>query len=232
MVINDSDKIFLLEVITTLGPLLFINVIFIVVIILVVKLLKWFFSSSNKSSSNISKGLKGEIQVRRALNKLNKRYVILNDILLRSSLAPSKTTQIDHIVVSPYGIFVIETKNFGGLIIGDSEDYKWIQVTSNWRGTFNSPIMQNRLHIDSVTKLIPGAGINNIYSIIAFSSRASLKNIDITSPREIATYYHDIVRVIKTRKIEVFSKQEVNELSSTLRNSNLLDEETKKYLYS
>lgn len=38
-------------------------------------------------------------------------YIVLHDLLL-----PYKdgTTQIDHVIISPYGIFVIETKNYTG----------------------------------------------------------------------------------------------------------------------
>ena len=43
-------------------------------------------------------------------------YKIFNDILLATE---SGTTQIDHIVVSRFGIFVIETKNYRGWITGN-----------------------------------------------------------------------------------------------------------------
>ena len=37
-------------------------------------------------------------------------YKVLNDVMVRTQ--NGKTSQIDHIVVSAYGIFVIETKNY------------------------------------------------------------------------------------------------------------------------
>lgn len=43
---------------------------------------------------------------------------------------PDGTTQIDHIVVSPYGIFVIETKAYGGWIFGDRRQKQWTQTFS------------------------------------------------------------------------------------------------------
>lgn len=40
-----------------------------------------------------------------------KKYHLLHDLTLPT---PNGTTQIDHVLVSPYGVFVIETKNMGG----------------------------------------------------------------------------------------------------------------------
>jgi hypothetical protein len=37
------------------------------------------------------------------------------------------TTQIDHVVVSIYGLFVIETKNMDGWIFGSAEQQTWTQ---------------------------------------------------------------------------------------------------------
>lgn len=63
------------------------------------------------SKSPYVKGKLGEYKVSSLLPKQLKppTYQVLNDITI---LSQNGTTQIDHIVVSPYGIFVIETKNF------------------------------------------------------------------------------------------------------------------------
>ena len=55
------------------------------------------------------RGQTGENKVSRILAKLPEdKYKVINDLLLKTSHG---TTQIDHIVLSEYGIFVIETKN-------------------------------------------------------------------------------------------------------------------------
>ncbi len=55
-------------------------------------------------------------------------YHLMNNITL-----PFKdgTTQIDHILVSRYGIFVIETKHYKGWIFGDENSKNWTQVLYN-----------------------------------------------------------------------------------------------------
>ncbi|WP_245203708.1 nuclease-related domain-containing protein [Ammoniphilus resinae] len=57
-------------------------------------------------------GYVGEKQVRKRLEQLDPtEYMVVHDVMLR--LTDEKTSQIDHVVVSMYGIFVIETKNYG-----------------------------------------------------------------------------------------------------------------------
>lgn len=77
---------------------------------------------------NISKirGAIGEKRVKNQLSKLpHEDYVILNDIMVETERG---TSQIDHVVVSPYGIFVIETKNFSGWIHGSESSEYWVQT--------------------------------------------------------------------------------------------------------
>ena len=54
-------------------------------------------------------------------------YIVLDDLMLLSEVG---LTQIDHVVVSVYGIFVIETKNYSGRITGTPRADFWIQFLS------------------------------------------------------------------------------------------------------
>ncbi|MBS4955798.1 MAG: NERD domain-containing protein [Clostridium sp.] len=90
-------------------------IILLVVIVLIVK-----FKSPN------IKGSIGERKVSKALNTLdNNEYKIINNLMI---ITDRGTTQIDHVVISVYGIFVIETKNYKGLIFGNEYDDNWKQV--------------------------------------------------------------------------------------------------------
>ncbi|MCP5461876.1 MAG: NERD domain-containing protein [bacterium] len=65
-----------------------------------------------------SKRYSGEQLISELMKKLNKKYgeyYSFNDVVLKT---PDGTTQIDHILISPYGIFVIETKDYSGWIFG------------------------------------------------------------------------------------------------------------------
>ena len=74
-------------------------------------------------------------------------YHTLHNLLI--SREDGKTTQIDHVVVSPYGIFVIETKNYRGLILGKDEWKEWTQILNRhskhrfWFGILSAYILMN-----------------------------------------------------------------------------------------
>lgn len=61
------------------------------------------------------KGRRAELKVHRILSCLPNEYYFLEDITLEHN---GYTTQIDHIIISPYGIFIIETKGYHGWILG------------------------------------------------------------------------------------------------------------------
>lgn len=65
------------------------------------------------------KGKVGEMQVSADVNNnLGEEYILLNNCTLPDQ--EQGTTQIDHILISPYGIFIIETKNYTGWIFGNA----------------------------------------------------------------------------------------------------------------
>ena len=55
---------------------------------------------------------------------LPSEYYVMDDVVLNTVRG---TTQIDHIVISKYGVFVIETKNYRGIIYGNDDSKKWNQ---------------------------------------------------------------------------------------------------------
>ena len=92
------------------------------------------------------KGARGErIVATRLRDGLTDEYQILNDVYL--PLPDGTTTQIDHIVVSQYGIFVVETKNYSGWIFGNENSAKWTQTIYHCKHSFQNPIRQNFRHI-------------------------------------------------------------------------------------
>ena len=74
----------------------------------------------------------GELEISSALKSLPDYYHIIDDVLLQTKKG---STQLDHVIVSPFGIFVIETKNHKGMIFGDCCGQVWTQVL-NGRGHF------------------------------------------------------------------------------------------------
>lgn len=68
-------------------------------------------------------------------------YVRFHDVMLPT---PDGTTQIDHVFVSRFGVFVVETKNMAGWIFGSERGRRWTQVLPGGRKTsFQNPLRQN-----------------------------------------------------------------------------------------
>jgi Nuclease-related domain len=102
-------------------------------------------------------GRSGENFVSRGLSRLDpQRYTTLDDLMLPSN-GNTATTQIDHIVVSNFGIFCIETKSYRGWIFGNAQQKYWTQVIYRYRKKFYSPLRQNYAHIKAVEALLGSA---------------------------------------------------------------------------
>ncbi|MCY6485049.1 nuclease-related domain-containing protein [Clostridium aestuarii] len=182
-----------------------IYIIISLIIIIIVLLCKL-----NKSKI---KGHIGEIKIRLLLLKLNPlKYKIINDVLLKKRTG--YTTQIDHVVISRYGIFVIETKNYKGWVYGNKNDEKWIQSFRTSQYKFYSPIKQNEAHIDALKYLLKRR--INFRSIIVFSDEAVLKNkiYNVVNNKEL-------LKTIKKYNKPVLSRKEVRHMYKTIKKSDI-----------
>lgn len=102
----------------------------------------------NTISSRHRKGNMGEDTVGKYLALLDSNeYKIINNALFR--LKNDVMVQIDHIVVARTGIFVIETKNYGGIVEQFGND-RWRQIWYRSKFDFYSPVKQNESHIKSL----------------------------------------------------------------------------------
>ena len=105
-----------------------------------------------------------------------------------------ETTEIDLMMISRKGIFVFESKNYGGWIFGKESQRNWTQVLPSGKGTrkesFYNPIMQNRTHIRNLVAFVGEEYPTR--SIIVFSERCELKEVDVESAD---------IRVVKRDKL-------------------------------
>ena len=117
-------------------------------------------------------GLEGELVVSNLLGSLGSDYIVLNDILLGTN---GGYTQIDHIVVSIYGIFIIETKNYTGLVKGSETQRQWSHYKRNGTGhNFYNPILQNKAHCIAVCNIL-GLQLPDVVPIVVFSNKCDLQ---------------------------------------------------------
>jgi restriction system protein len=86
----------------------------------------------------------------------------------------SGTTQIDHIYVSRYGVFVVETKNMAGWIFGAESQAQWTQSIYKRKSRFQNPIRQNYKHIKVLEALL-GIPVSRLHSVIVFTGDSTFK---------------------------------------------------------
>lgn len=119
------------------------------------------------------KGKYGEFVVNRAFRKhLNpETYHLLHDVTLPTT---DGSTQIDHVVVAVFGIFVIETKNMSGWIFGSANNKHWTQTFHRRKFTFQNPLRQNFKHVKSVEE-VTGLPESKLHSLVIFTGSAKFK---------------------------------------------------------
>jgi hypothetical protein len=99
-------------------------------------------------------------------------YHLLNHITLQ---VRDGTTQIDHILISKFGVFVIETKHYSGWIFGNAKHAVWTQVQFKQKFRFRNPIFQNLRHVRAVQDLLDFLPPGVIQSIVVFTGQAEFK---------------------------------------------------------
>lgn len=116
----------------------------------------------------------GEMLVRRAIQQActGPNWHLLNNVTLPTS---NGTTQIDHVLVSRYGIFVIETKDYSGWIFGEAKSSQWTQVIYKRKSRFQNPLRQNYKHIKAVQTLLDFIPSNQIEGAVIFTGDAVFK---------------------------------------------------------
>jgi Nuclease-related domain len=117
---------------------------------------------------------RGEARLSRALKKrfVAPDYHLLNHVTL---LLKDGTTQIDHVLVSRFGIFVIETKDYTGWIFAGRDDRYWTQVLYRAKFRFQNPIRQNHRHVRAIQELLDFLPPDVIHSVVVFTGDAEFK---------------------------------------------------------
>lgn len=170
------------------------------------------------------KGKYGEVKVSLILRRLNsKRYKVLNNILISNT---SRSSQIDHIVISRFGVFVIETKNYKGWIFGHESSNDWTQTLYKKKYKFRNPIQQNWGHIKTLKYVLSDFPYIPFFPIIVFTGKAKLKKI--TSKVPVITSNKLIRYISKNSTSEYLSEEEVHRIHQKIVDLNSKEKNTRK----
>ena len=168
------------------------------------------------------KGFFGEKSVAFFLSWLDPaKYKIINNIMLQ---AGSRTTQMDHVVVSNFGIFVIETKNYKGWIMGNEFDDNWTQVIYKRKEKLHNPIKLNYGHIQALKDALGEYADANYISIVAFTTKADLK---VKASTDVI-YSVGLPKTIRKYSAETISDSDKEQIYEKLLSLNIDNKENRK----
>ena len=204
---------------------MFSSILFIAIIIALIVFLI-------RRNSPKHKGKKGEWHVYSTLSLLPKEYTVLNDVVLETT---SGTTQIDHIVVSRFGVFAIETKNYRGEVYGNENKEQWTQIIKTdvrfWKtlyktytyitkNQFYNPVKQSLAHVYAIKKALPDFPNLKVVPIVVFAGSAVL----MVSTQHHVIYEDQLLATIKSYNVPILSDADLARVINCLTQKNVREQ--------
>ena len=158
----------------------------------------------------VVRGARGERRVRnRIASGLDAdEYHQFHDVTLPT---PDGSTQIDQIIVSCYGIFVVETKNYKGWIFGDARSKQWTQTLYRKKYRFQNPLRQNYKHVKAVESFL-GLKSRFVHSVIVFVGNSEFRT---TLPANV-THLRGFIPYVRSKSDPLLSERRVASIRQML----------------
>lgn len=140
------------------------------------------------------RGAIGEARVAAVLARLPNEWFIVHDMVVGRA-------QIDHIVVSPAGVYTVETKNYTGTIHGNAEQQHWSQIINHRHKTaFYNPVKQGNGHSVALSTFLAENGFPHLWvnTIVVFSDPAV--KLKVSSPTVPVLYISELRDYVKRQK--------------------------------
>jgi hypothetical protein len=184
-----------------------------------------------RNNKSIRKGEIGEYKIDIQLAQLPKDYRYLNDLMIENNKSRTGYSQIDHVVITPYCLFIIETKNYEGEIKGDTSDRYW--SVSNKFKMYN-PLLQNYGHIKALENILTSYDKLTYISLVSFTMRCrfsinpELRKIGsdqlIVYDTEVSDFIHrKIYRMQMEGKQPLIDNHNIIEIYEVIKNANVTD---------
>jgi restriction system protein len=158
------------------------------------------------------KGWIGELKTKAAEKLLldSKIYHVFNNVLIPIN---QTTTQLDHVIVSKYGVFALETKDKTGWIFGSETNNEWTQSIYGKKYRFQNPLRQNYLHTKSLSDYL-GIDHDKIHSLVVFWGDCEFKT---PMPLNVVKGIFAPTEFIKTKRQVLLTDKEVDDLCEKVR---------------
>lgn len=191
------------------------QLLIIIVVVLFASLslfLAWYNSPKQK-------GKRGEAYIHNVLMQLSDEYTIIDDVILPTEHG---TTQIDHVVVSKYGIIAIETKNYRGEIYGDDNRKEWTQMIKTYtyvtKNHFYNPVKQSIGHAIQIKNMMANYPHVPVTPVVVFAGSAVLKGVN---SRHAVIYDYELLDFINQRRSVYLTDSDVSEVLQLFQRRNM-----------
>jgi len=111
------------------------------------------------------------------LSLSDKCYALLSNLTLPIIDKDNQngTSQIDHVLITTRGLFVIETKYYRGSIVASVDSNVWYQYTHFDKHSFQNPLLQNYSHMKAIES-VTGYPTHLMHNVVSFSGNADFKS--------------------------------------------------------
>lgn len=198
--------------------------ILVIVAIIALTIFGWWYNSPRQ------KGKRGEMRIHDILIQLPDEYHLMDDVMLKTT---NGTTQIDHIVVSKYGIFAIETKNYRGEIYGNDNTQEWKQIivtdvtypkkpwktyTYVTKNQFYNPVKQAMGHMYRIKENLKEWPYLKVIPIVVFTGNADISRV---SSQNHVIYDTSLLSTIQAYQTSYITDADVKAIVERLSSKNI-----------
>lgn len=152
-----------------------------------------------------------------------RNYIVLSNLLLENG---NRTAQIDNIVVSPFGIFVIEEKSHHGNVWGVGYSPMWRTYYNYSDGQkfipFQNPLIQNLFHISALKKILPLEIHHAIISVISFTETPHIHFKGKLKEKGFIVSSEYLREAILSENQPILSESEIWNIVSTIKRANIM----------
>jgi|GEM_PF-3144294 len=165
-------------------------------------------------------GVIGEARVRKVVERFRSEAgEVLHDVILPDR--KGGTVQIDHLVISRYGITAVETYVQPGKILGAPRDATWVQESHGNIYRFTNPLRQNDALVEVLKSTLgPKFPIDGAVVFTAASLQGS-------TPENVVSV-GKLRACLLSRGRDCFSSEKVARTANAIRNVSIHDAETKR----
>ena len=160
-------------------------------------------------------GTKGEENTQFACSMYLKppKYRCYHNLLVAHS---TSTAQIDHVVISEYGIFVLETKNMAGQVYGSASDQRWTKLLGSTKYQFRNPLKQNDSHVRTLANYL-NLETTLFFSIVVFWGGCIFR----TAMPENVLWERGFVNYIRSKKNTIITPDQISNIILALNKLNI-----------